>query len=51
MINVSTLVGTKIINNYSIELPIFSEMALESFGLEVHNLQIPSSIISLLSKK
>ena len=43
----TTLLGTAMIDNYSIELPTFSTMALKSFDWEVQNLQIPPSIISL----
>ena len=46
-----TLLGTEMIADYSIELPICSAMALKSFDCEVQNLQIPPSIISLLSKR
>ena len=46
-----TLLGTEMIDNYSIDLPTFSAMALKSFDWEVQNLQIPPSIISLPSKR
>ena len=47
----TALLGIEMIDNYSIELPMFSAMALKSFDWEEQNLQIPPLIISLHSKR